>query len=222
MKKVILLIIFGIFSYTVKSQTPIISNTEIHLSQSMDTLIVNYDLSAPKTVDLIKFNITDSLGGSIQTKAVFGDVGKNIVPGQGKLIYWDLNADNFDIYSTPIFASVTGEFYQPRFIPQEKERWIPWLYIASGACAIGGTVAMLRANTLFNTYQSQSNTFQAEQYHKDVNLYTNISNYAYALSGGLAIAGVVVHIKHNQKVNQLQLSYNTTSVGCSIALNYQF
>ena len=223
MKKPIILFIICFFNITeLFAQSAKIQNTKLKLSATYDSLIVNYDLIGELPANEVKLNITDSLGTPVFVKTVTGDVGNNIQPGLEKTIYWNMGADGFDVFNTKFLASVTGIVYLKKELKQKKELWIPWLYIASAASATGGVLAHLKANSLYKSYQPSSITTSAEQHRKDVKMYDAISYGAFGAAGGLAIAGVVVHIKHNQKKKALLLSYVPCADGALMSLSCNF
>lgn len=223
MQKQSILIILSLFCVIgLFAQESKIENTRLTLSSSNDSLIVNYDLLGQLPAFGVKLNITDSLGKPFQVKTVNGDMGDNIQPGLDKTIYWNMDADGFDIFNTKMLASVSCETYLKKQLKQKKDVWIPWLYIASGASAAGGVFAHFLANSYYDKSQTVSTTNSAEKYHANANLMDAVSYGAYGVAGGLAVVGVMVHIKHIRNNKELQIAYQPLVDGALMSLSYNF
>lgn len=220
MKQTTIIIIALLWATVLFAQPSKIENTRLSLSTTADSLIVKYDLTGKYPAFNVKLEVSDSLGKTIPAKTVTGDIGNNIMQGTDKTIIWNMSADKTDVYGSLLYARVTANIAIPAKV--KKEVWIPWLYIAAGASAATGVYAHLKANSIYEEYSPSAQTDEAEQYRADVQRYDNISKIAFGAAGGFGIAGVIVHIKHNQKKHAMALSYIPVTDGAVVGLTCNF
>lgn len=205
MKGKLLSIIFTILTVYLYAQESRIENTRVKLSLTADSLIVNYDLSGKKKAFDVKLEVFEQNQQPLKLNNVFGDIGNNIQPGKNKTIIWDITSCKMDLHGKTLSMNVTGKVFNPA--RTKKEIWIPWLYIAAGACATTGTYFDIRANKIYNTYTSSSITDEAEKLHREVVITENIRDVFFLSAGIFGVAGVIVHINHLKQKKELILSY---------------
>jgi len=216
----ILLLLFSLWSMTLFAQKSGIENTRLSLSPSNDILIINYNLTGNLPAFNVKLAVTDSSGGKIPARSLTGDIGHKIYPGANKIIYWNMKADNLTVVGPQLNVTVYANVAVPRKV--KKEIWIPWLYIAAAASAGTGLYANYKSNTLYANYPGSSTTDDSEMLHNNIKRYDSIRNIAFGAAGVLGVAGVLVHIRHNQKKNRIILSYQPLPDGVTFGLNYNF
>lgn len=222
MKQTTIILIAFFWATVLFAQTSRIDNTRLSLSKTADSLLVRYNLTGIYPAFNVKLEVTDSLGITIPAITLSGDVGNNVNVGVDKIIYWNMNADKANVYGTQLFAKVTANIAIPAKVKKQQKIWIPWLYIAAGASAATGMYAHLKANSIYDNYSPSSQTDEAEQYRANVQRYDNISKVAFGAAGGFGIAGVIVHIKHNQKKHAMSLSYIPVTDGAVVGLTCNF
>ena len=220
MKRIITLLT-GILLFTcLVAQESKMENLRLKLSQSADSLMVNYDFSGKRTAFDVRLRVTNQQGQTFKLRNVTGDIGNHIQPGNDKTVIWDMKADQADVSGTRLLVNVTGKVFIPAKV--KKEIWIPWLYIAAGISAATGTYAHIRANKIYKDYTPSSMTDEAEKLYKDYEGMLKLRNGAFGAAGGFGIAGVVVHIKHNQKKRSVALGYLPVNEGAIVGLNLKF
>jgi len=132
LKKYIVILIF--LTYITQSiSAQLVSVQNVTFKQIDELIIVHYDLEGnPKRKYKVELYLSDDGGATftIRTKALHGDVGKNIVPGSGKEIIWEM----MDDYPN----GLEGEnFVFAVDVKLQKGRGKALLYIL-GAGAVGG------------------------------------------------------------------------------------
>jgi hypothetical protein len=220
MKRIITLIVYILLFTSLTAQESRFENVKLKLSQSNDSLIVNYDLSGKRTAFDVKLLVTNQEGQLFKLRNVTGDIGNHIRPGKDKTIFWEMKVDQIDIFNTRLLVKVTGKVFIPETV--KKKIWIPWLYIAAGISAATGTYAQIRANRIYEDYPPSSTTDEAEKLYKDYNRMLKLRNGAFGAAGGFGIAGVVVHIKHHQKKRAVSISYLPAPEMAIVGLNLKF
>jgi hypothetical protein len=220
MKKIIILIIGSLLFTSLVAQQSKIENLKLKLSQSADSLVVNYDLSGNRTAFDVRLNVTNREGQKFTLQHITGDVGNLTQPGKDKTITWDMKADQADIFGSSLLVKVTGKVFIPGTI--KKTIWIPWLYIAAGISAATGTYAHIRANRIYEDYPPSFGTDKTEKLYKDYERMLIYRNVAFSAAGGFGAAGVVVHIRHIQKKKDLAISCLPISEGAVVGFNLKF
>ena len=206
MNKIHVTVIFCLVSFSLFSQESKIENTRVKISPSADSLIVKYDLNGKQEAFNLKLELLDQNNGIIHPQNITGDVGNGIKPGKEKSIIWDMKSDGTDLSGSQLKVRVTGNILIPK--TGLKRTLIPWLYIAAGASAVTGTYAYLRANRLYESYPSSSNTIGAENIHSQVDRNLTVSRVAYVATAVFGMTGLIVHIKHTRNKNKKSLVVN--------------
>ena len=117
MKKICTTLFFCFAGFSLLSQTSKIENTEVRISSTGDTMYIKYDLKGKREASNITLEVKDQNNRIIQPKNISGDIGKNIQPGNEKIIIWDMNADGLDLSGSSLKVKVKGDV----FIPAEKK-----------------------------------------------------------------------------------------------------
>ena len=233
MKKLIVLIIFSLILFQLQAQVSTIENTSIKLSKSRDSLIINFTIVGEVPLNNVHIEVMDSTGNIIDTKTIFGDVA-NIQPGENKKIIWNMAADGFTKTNTIINAKVVADlivnsFFEekiietpiPTFKP-EKEKWMNWWFVAAGVSATGGALSYLKSNALYDEYPSLSETNEANNQHSKIKTYDMLGNIAFGLAGVLGATGVIIQVKHKNKMNDLAIQYQMVNQGSGLSFVYKF
>lgn len=196
-----------------------IDQLRLQLNSGSDSLVVKYNLTGKRNAFGIRLDVMDGEGRMIFPMSVSGDMGR-VNPGNDKTIFWDMKRDQIDFSGKTLYVKVVGNIFIP--YKAKREIWIPWLYIASAACAGVSVYAHIRADQLYKAYSPSEQTQQAEDIHSDVVNMQNLRNVMAGASGILGAAGVVVHIRHIQKKKMVTLSYKPLREGSELGLTYQF
>jgi hypothetical protein len=220
MKQMITILFCFLSAIDLLAQPTEIVNTRLSLSTSTDSLIVNYDLTGNLPAINVKLNVTDSIGKNIYLQNITGDLGKKIMPGFHKTIIWNMAADKAEVYGSKLFVNVSGNIIIPGNV--KREIWIPWLYIVAGASAATGIYAHLKANSLYQNYPGSTITDEAEYLHSEINQLEIIRDVAFGAAGVTGIAGIVVHIRHKQKMKAVAISYIPIPDGAVFGLTCNF
>ena len=202
------------------SQESKIENTRVKVSPSTDSLIVKYDLKGRRDAFDLKLELTDQNNVIIHPRNITGDIGNGIKPGKEKSIIWDMKSDGIDLSGSRLMVRVNANIFIPETGTQKT--WIPWLYIVAGASAITGTYTYLRADHLYRNYPTSYNTLNAERIHSQVESNTTISRITFGAAAVFAVAGVIVHIKHNKNKRSLTFNYLPLKDAQIFALTYKF
>ncbi len=242
MKRIIILFFFSAIFTGLAAQQSRIENTWFWLSSTTDSLIIKYDLTGNQNAFNVTLEVSKKTGQNVKLKNVFGDIGNDIRPGKNKTIIWNMKNDNADVYGSKLLVKVTGRVFVAEIIEKEtwvhrlkkvtesvflpekvkKETWMPWLYIAAGVSATTGIYSHIRANQLYNSYPLSAVTDDAEQIRNDTNRKLVMRNVAFSAAGAFGAAGVVVHIKHNQKKKALEISYSPLPDGGAFGFTCKF
>jgi hypothetical protein len=220
MKRLTTFIICSLLFTGLVAQQSKIENIKLQLSQSADSLIVNYDLSGKKTAFNVKLNVTSQEGQIYKLRNVTGDVGNHIHPGKDKTITWDMKADQAEVAGHKLQVNITGKFFIAEIV--KKEVWIRWLYIAAGISAATGTYTHIRSNKIYDDYKIATLTDGAENLNKEYHQMLNLRNGAFGAAGVFGIASVVLHIKKIQKKRDLAISCFPVPEGAIVGLNLTF
>lgn len=219
MKGIFTIIICTLLFNNLIAQQSKIENVRLNLSKSNDSLVVSYDLTGKRILNSVKLNVQSEEGQQYSPRKISGDIGI-VIPGINKTITWDMKAENADVAGKTLIVKITGKEFVPAGL--KKKVWIPWLYIASAASAATGLYAHIRADQLYKDYPPSISTDEAEGIYADVEKMQSIRNVAFGAAVGLGVAGVVVHIKHNQKQKALALSYTNLHQGGMVGLTLNF
>jgi len=233
MKNYLIFAICAFFSQLLLAQSPEILDTRVSLSETTDTLIVNYGLIGDMPHLDVELQVTDSLGNSIETKSLSGDLGNIIYPEKKeKTIYWDMRADGANLHGETIYVTVKADVLlypddyhagvDTVFIEEDVLCYFPWLLVASGVSAAGGTYAWILANQAYDDYQDADLTPPAEGYREDVRDYDTIRNYAFGAAAVFGIAGTWIHIRHREKKRALNLAAMPLPDGGAISISFNF
>jgi hypothetical protein len=219
MKKLLTFICCNLILFSVFAQHSGFENIRLKLSQSSDSLMVNYDLTGEKAAFNVTLDIKSEEGQQFYPRIISGDIG-TICPGVNKAILWDMKNDLVNLPGKTLLIKVVGNIFIPE--PAKKKIWIPWLYIASAACAATSIYAHTRVNRLYEDYNPSEWTDEAEDIHSEVVKMQNLRNVMAGAAGVLGAAGVVVHIRHIHKKKEAALSYIPQNDGGAIILTFNF
>jgi hypothetical protein len=216
------LIAFVLSTFLCVAQSPQIIIEQIKLSNANDSMIVTYALTGNSNASNVQLEITNEKGDRIQALAVTGDVGNGIHPGSNKTIVWNMAADLVDVAGMRLSVHVRCNLFVETAIEKQKI-WIPWWYIAAGAATATGIYAHIKTNRLYNNeYLPSWGTNEAELLNNKVRNWEAIRNIAFGTASLFGSIGVVVHIKHCQKIHALALNYYPQPNGAEFGLTYNF
>lgn len=119
---------------TLFGQKPVVENVTFNLKE--EQIEIDYDLIGKKGKG---YKVTVELkrelypGFSIKPESVKGDVGKGVLPGEGRRIIWDFGKE--------FRPEMDAEDYY--FIVSAKKPSMAWLYVLGGAVVAGGGTAAI-------------------------------------------------------------------------------
>lgn len=110
----------------------------LQLAQDDRQVTIRFDLSGPAKNYAVRLLLSTDGGRTFQPlpEAVRGDVGKNIAPGAGKQIVWNVRSDFPD--------GLAGEQYRVQVVA-EKQGGRTLLYVLGGALVAGGGATLALA-----------------------------------------------------------------------------
>jgi len=150
MKTLFLVIILFLFE-TIYSYSQSIQN--VIFNEKENKIIINYDLIDSDNSHLYEITLEISNDGGVSfkslPKSLQGDIGKNIKPGEGKKIIWNVLKDVGELQGDEFVFKVIAKPIEDRslnsdnFTKSESGGISPYIWIGGGALLLGGAAVLL-------------------------------------------------------------------------------
>lgn len=209
---------------------PVVSN--IRVEADAQRIKVTYDLAGIADQDSVYLQIESRSRGQLNPKTVTGDVGKHLVPGLSKVIYWDYLLDNQRImdeirptvgvvelkkrvvYTGPpvgggpanaLLSAVLPGLGNIMVQPKHKIGLRPLITVAYGGLLVYGLWQKSRSDRQYALYDAQPFERNAQPYYDEANRLHKHAVLALRTAAVVVLADVIyTFIKGTKNARQIR------------------